>query len=81
MQKSLANQIKVGMPGSSTRNSTSYGSRTRDLRLERAASLATRRTRHTFRSQVGLYSIAGALSSKNPFGYFHLGIYDTIDQI
>src|SRR6184192_4407579 len=30
--------------------STSYGSRTRDLRLERAASLATRRTRLVYHS-------------------------------
>src|SRR5438132_6854304 len=46
MQRSLANQNKW-VCQASLQNSTSYGSRTRDLRLERAASLATRRTRRT----------------------------------
>ena len=53
------------------KNSTSYGIRTRDLRLERAASKAARRTRlvaavcvHTFIPTLRLYSIHMALSSK-----------------
>src|SRR5438034_187991 len=46
MQTSLANQNKQECQAC-LKISTSYGSRTRDLRLERAASLATRRTRLT----------------------------------
>ncbi len=69
-------QKKPGTPNKSNarlllKNSTSYGIRTRDLRLERAASKAARRTRlvaavciHTLVPTLGLYSIHIALSSK-----------------